>query len=98
MRAVVRAEIEAGYDGVQRLLLDLERFGFGLLALKVEQAEPGAEHLILVAHVSGLDAGRAPSLAARFMRHPSVRRALVTSADTVESLAAPMGVRIGEAN
>lgn len=96
MRALVRAEMDAGYNGVQRLLLDLERFGYALLDLRVREVESCSAGLVLEALVGGLDPARAASVASRLMRHPSVRRALVLPGEYAVSSSGPVAVSFGE--
>lgn len=96
MRALVRAEMDVGYDGVQRLLLDLDRFGYALVDLRVREAEDSSAGLVLEALVGGLDPARAASVASRLMRHPSVRHALVVPGEQAVPSPEPVVASLGE--
>lgn len=78
MRVCVLAEIDGGYDGVQRLLLDLERFGYALVELRVARSPAEADAQIFDAEVMVAGAAHCETLGSRLARHHSVRSASVS--------------------
>jgi len=80
MEVVIRAQLAPDYDGMQRILLDLERFGCRLAGLRLDPSAGvcGAKRLMLrIILRPGLDPAQ---LGTRLARHGSVRSVSVTAA------------------
>lgn len=64
------ATVDDAFDGAVRLLVDAQRFGFRIRALRLDAPDDGPVHIALTLAVpESLDPGR---VCARLSRHPTV--------------------------
>jgi hypothetical protein len=71
---VIEAELDEAYDGILRILGDSERSGFELRELALAEASQGSRAAIVTLGVPV--SADLQLIAARFSRHPAVRRAV----------------------
>jgi hypothetical protein len=73
----VQVQVETGYNAIQRLLLDLERFGHVLHGLRVAAVDGDDRLMHFEAWVSGTGKQADTVLEARLQRHFGVVTAIV---------------------
>lgn len=84
----MRAEVETGYNAIQRLLLDLERFGHVLHGLRVASVDGDDRLMRFEAWISGSGNQSDAVLAARLERHFGVFSAIVRDVSRAEEVLA----------
>ncbi len=70
----VKVEVADAYDGMMRLLLDAQRFGFTLRDVAAEVRADGSAGIRMVMGTNG--AAGCSRIAERFSRHPTVSTAI----------------------